>query len=118
MTDLNPLATKAIKLRPKGTISEEHPERPASVRRAGNFLLKMLRIEYENKGSPIAGLSKEDALDALKDQLDRYVKGVHPFDRPLGQSKDVFKWWKRLDEDASLVDDDGLPEAQPLAVSG
>ena len=92
--------------------------RPESLKRAGNFLLKMLKIEYEVKDSPIADLPIADALDALKDQLDRFAKGLHPFDRPLGRTNDPLEWWVKLDEDESLKDEYDAPEAQPLAVSG
>ena len=75
----------------------------------------MLHTEYEDKNSPIANLDIADALFALKDQLDRYIKGEHPFDTPISHCGDPFEWWARLD-DAELVDEDGVPKVQPLAV--
>lgn len=116
MKDLNPLAIKSIRLRGKGGEFGKQPDRPASMKRAGNVLLEMLRVEYNEKDSPIAGLQLADAVDTLKDQIDKYTKGYPPFDKPLGRDDDPFKWWVQLDEDTSLVDDDGFPEVQPLAV--
>ena len=102
--------------RRKGNEADRNAERPASLKRAGNFLLKMLRTEYEAKGVVVAGLSLAHALGALKDQLDRYVKKIYPFERPLGREGDPLQWWTKLDKDNSLKDEAGIPEAQPLAV--
>ena len=72
-------------------------------------MLKMLRTEYDNKGSPIAELKIEDANVALKTQVLLYVKGLWPFDRPVRRGQGPYEWWKELDESSD--------EAQPLAVS-
>jgi hypothetical protein len=85
------------------------PELPQSVRRMGKFLLKMLRVEYEKRQMPIAGLNVADANARLRDQVRKYVKGVYPFDRELRPGETAYQWWVSLDNDQSN-------DAQPLAV--
>ena len=111
LNDLNPLTIKAIK------IPSQHPNKkleklPKSVIRLGDFLLSLLRIEYEQKDTPIADLPVAQAVDNLKDQIVSYVKGAYPFELPMFSPQDPFEWWKRLDGDASRK-----TAVQPMAVS-
>ncbi|PIL29837.1 hypothetical protein GSI_08044 [Ganoderma sinense ZZ0214-1] len=108
--DLNPLTIKGIKIPSQNPNSNTKDKLPKSVKRLGDFLLSILRIEYEQKGSPIAGLPVAQALDNLKDQIPSYIKGSYLFKLPLSPSEDPLEWWKRLDEDSSRKE-----AVQPLA---
>ena len=110
LNDLNPLSIKTIK------IPSQNPDQPAklpkSIVRLGDFLLSLLRIEYEKKDAPIADLPVAQALVNLKDQICGFVKGAYPFEQPMSPSQDPVEWWKHLDADVS-----SKAVAQPLAVS-
>ena len=132
LNDLNPLILKKIKIGPSCAAvpqnpttttdsvgiaitpeagTDRSPPLPQSLRRAGNYLLRLLRIEYEQRNSPIADLEAEEALSQLKDQVVAFATGGYPFNRTFSPSQTPFEWWRALDEDKST------PEAQPLAVS-
>ncbi|KAI0739259.1 ribonuclease H-like domain-containing protein [Daedaleopsis nitida] len=105
LNDLNPLAVKTIKI--GGSKPGEKPKYPKSITCTCNFLLKLLRIEYEQRNTPITSLTVHEANAALKDQVALFVTRSWPFGRPLSASSDPFEWWKRLNE--------YIPQAQPLA---
>lgn len=110
--DLNPLVIGAIKLNASNTA--EKPALPSLVRRAGTFLLDMLRKELRNrsKDGTVVGLEPRDAVERVKDLLPRFVKGTAPFNARLREGDGPQQWWKRLNEDKSPDN-----PAQPLAVS-
>ena len=65
--DLNPLTIKAIKI--PSQHPKKEPELPKSIKRAGDFLLSLLRIEYEKKKKPIAGLHIVQSLDGQQTNI-------------------------------------------------
>ncbi|KAL5484890.1 hypothetical protein ACEPAI_7532 [Sanghuangporus weigelae] len=116
LLDLNPLALRKLKIPARDSsgkllvngVTNTESQMPPSLRRAGTFLLGMLRTQYENLKIPIAGLSAQDANALLKQQLLKYTKAVYPFDRPFHDTDHAGGWWKQLDIDRTN-------DAQPLA---
>ncbi|KAL5536596.1 hypothetical protein ACEPAF_419 [Sanghuangporus sanghuang] len=114
--DLNPLALQKLKIPARDSSgkllvkngTDTEPQMPPSLRRAGTFLLGMLRTQYENLKIPIVGLSAQDANVLLKQQLVKYTKAIYPFDRPFHDTDHAGGWWKQLDIDRTN-------DAQPLA---
>lgn len=114
--DLNPLALQKLTIPSRdntGRIytsgSKSTSETPKSLRRAGNFLLLLLRVQYKQLETPIAGLRVVEAYTRLQEQIIKYQKVVYPFERPLGEKETAGEWWANLDKDKSN-------DAQPLAV--
>lgn len=105
---MNPLAIKKIKISLQPTPSQkgkstpgnsktsEANSLPESARVAGQYLLDMIRAEYNERDAPIAGLSISDAVFSFREQFSKYLKGAYPFDIPLGATEDVQEWWKRV----------------------
>lgn len=85
------------------------PELSKTLLRAGNFLLKMLRAEYEQRKRPIAGLDKASAIIFFKRQIKQYHEGLSPFDRPHYEHEGPREWWEAINRNQTEA-------AQPLAV--
>ncbi|KAI0069879.1 hypothetical protein K474DRAFT_1713828 [Panus rudis PR-1116 ss-1] len=99
LRDYNPLAIKPLKLSVTGKTANKQANNlklPDSLMRAGQFLVNMLKIEYEIRKSPIAGLSAGDALDRLNEQVKTYVIGAYPFEKPLRASEGPRSWWLQV----------------------
>lgn len=113
LVDLNPLAFKKIKLSVSSKDKETSPETkdtlPTSAREAGQYLLDMLRTEYECRKESIAGLEPSVALFALKDQYAKYLQGSYPFNQAIRSTDGPQEWWVRLHSN---------DDATPLAVCG
>ncbi|KAK7687035.1 hypothetical protein QCA50_009535 [Cerrena zonata] len=117
LKDYNPLAIKTIKLSlQKGTSSggrdkqkqgKSSSDLPEILKRAGQFLLRVLRIEYEHRKRPIANLPVHEALTRLKQQVRQWVISGYPFDRPYGATDTPQTYWKHLRATCE--------DAQPLA---
>ena len=86
--DLNSLAIRKLKIPARDVngrleLSLEEPSLPDTLRRAGTFLLSMLRVQYNDIRQLIAGLTRTEANIICKEQLVKYQKGVYSFDRPF-----------------------------------
>lgn len=108
----NPLAIQPIRLngqRPtRAPLSTN--EYPKLVKRAGNFLVSLLRIEYEERKASICNLRADEALDLLKEQFGQYYRAEAPFNRPVIGDEGPHEWWEALNCDRSH-------RTQPIAVS-
>ncbi|TDL27052.1 hypothetical protein BD410DRAFT_482783 [Rickenella mellea] len=107
MRDLNPLAIQKIKIGGSSAQSST-ADLPETLRRVGRYLLKLLRVEYEQQNFQIAKLSAPEAVDRCKEQVQKYIKGVYPFNVPFRENDTAVGWWTRLDNDKSN-------DPQPLA---
>ncbi|KAL0959189.1 hypothetical protein HGRIS_014470 [Hohenbuehelia grisea] len=64
--------------------------------RIGDFLVRMLRCEYEDKRIEVAGLPAAKAIEHLNAQISSYAKGLYPFDAPQHHDGSVLSWWQQL----------------------
>lgn len=114
--DLNPLHISAIKIggKAKANSARANETVPELVRRAGTFMLGMLRRECA-RGIRVAGLEPHEAVDRLKEQIPKFLKKSYPFDRKVLSSDGPQQWWARLNLDQG--GECPSNEAQPLAVS-
>jgi hypothetical protein len=97
--EMNPLKIQPIRLRPashdqpaSATVSDTNK----TVKRVGSYLVEMLRIQYEEKKVPIAGLSAQEAVVQLNRQIRTYSQGTYPFDQDIGEAEEPEDWWKTL----------------------
>lgn len=82
---------------------------PGTVRRAGKFLLQVMRTDYEKRNAPIADLDLCEANPLLKEQLAKYYRSEPPFDRALRANEGPREWWAVLNKKKDRY-------SQPLAV--
>lgn len=106
----NPLAIPPIRLNGQRLAPSSTNEYPKLVKRAGNFLVSLLRTEYEERKVPICNLRADEALDLLKEQFGQYYRGEAPFNRPVIGDEGPREWWEALNCDRSH-------RTQPIAVS-
>ncbi|KAI0683304.1 hypothetical protein BC835DRAFT_1311118 [Cytidiella melzeri] len=104
----NPLAIAPIRVNSSRQAPVATTNLPDPVRRAGQFLLDRLRIEYNDRKTPICGLREDEAVDLLKDQIGKYYQSEPPFDRPVTGDEGPREWWERLNQDRSYI-------SQPIA---
>ena len=117
LKDYNPLTIKALKISlQKGAQTSSHGSAPEKVsadlsetlRRTGQFLLRVLRTEYEDRKKPIANLPVHEAVTRLKQQIRQWAISGYPFDRPFTTADTPQGYWGRLKSSSE--------DAQPLAV--
>ncbi|KAI0695307.1 hypothetical protein BC835DRAFT_1273502, partial [Cytidiella melzeri] len=105
----NPLAIAPIRVNSSRQAPVATTNLPDPVRRAGQFLLDRLRIEYNDRKTPICGWREDEAVDLLKDQIGKYYRSEPPFNRPVTGDEGPREWWERLNQDRSYI-------SQPIAV--
>jgi hypothetical protein len=61
------------------------------------YLKHVLETEWRSQQNPILiGMSAQDVRSAFVRQFERYVKGVYPFETPIGERQSPLAYWRNL----------------------
>lgn len=61
------------------------------------YLKHIVEMEWRSQHNPILkGMSAQDVQSAFIRQFEQYVKGVYPFEVPIGEKQNPLAYWRNL----------------------